>query len=63
MIPEELFREFHKVSSRNKSLLDGQHVETLAYLVGYQSNDDFIGTDLVFPTQSATSSHVDDRGK
>ena len=62
IIPEELLREFRKVSSNNRSQ-DGRHVETLAYLIGYQSDGNLIGTDLVFPKQSATSSHVDDRGK
>ena len=55
-------REFRKVSSNNRSQ-DGRHVETLAYLIGYQSDGNLIGTDLVFPKQSGTSSHVDDIGK
>ena len=63
IIPEELLREFRKVSSNNRSPQDGRHVETLAYLIGYQSDGNLIGTDLVFPKQSATSSHVDDKGK
>ena len=62
IIPEELLREFRKVSSNNRSQ-DGRHVETLAYLIGYQSDGNLIGTDLVFPKQSGTSSHVDDIGK
>jgi hypothetical protein len=63
IIPEQLLREFHKVSSNNRSPQDGRHVETLAYLIGYQSDGNLIGTDLVFPKQSATSSHVEDGGK
>ena len=63
IIPEQLLREFRKVSSNNRSPQDGRHVETLAYLIGYQSDGNLIGTDLVFPKQSATSSHVDDIGK
>ena len=63
IIPEQLFREFLKISSNNRSPHDGRHVETLAYLIGYQSDGNLIGTDLVFPKQSATSSHVEDRGK
>ena len=63
IIPEQLKREFRKVSSNNRSPQDGRHVETLAYLIGYQSDGNLIGTDLVFPKQSATSSHVDDKGK
>ena len=63
IIPGQLLREFRKVSSNNRSPQDGRHVETLAYLIGYQSDGNLIGTDLVFPRQSATSSHVDDIGK
>ena len=63
IIPEQLFREFRKVSSKNRSPCNGRHVETLAYLIGYQSEGNLIGTDLVFPKQSGTSSHVDDIGK
>ena len=58
-IPEQLLREFRRVSSNNRSPQDGRHIETLAYLIGYQSDGNLIGTDLVFPKQSATSSHVD----
>ena len=63
IIPEELLREFLKVSSNNRSPQDGRHVETLAYLIGYQSDGNLIGTDLVFPKQSGTSSRVDDLGE
>ena len=63
IIPEQLIREFRKVSSKNRSPYNGRHVETLAYLIGYQSEGNLIGTDLVFPKQSASSSHVEDRGK
>ena len=60
IIPEQLLREFRKVSSNSRSPQDGRHVETLAYLVGYQSDGNLIGTDLVCPKQSASSSRVDD---
>ena len=63
IIPEHLLREFRRVSSNNRSSQDGRHVETLAYLIGYSDDGNLVGTDLVFPMQSATSSHVDDRGK
>ena len=63
IIPNQLLREFRKVSSNSRSSQDGRHVETLAYLIGYQSDGNLIGTDLIFPKQSATSSHVDDKGK
>ena len=63
IIPGQLLREFRKVSSNNRSPQDGRHVETLAYLIGYQSDGNLIGTDLIFPKQSGTSSHVDDIGR
>ena len=62
IIPEHLLREFRKVSSNNRSIEDGRHIETLAYLIGYHSDGNLVGTDLFFPTQTATSSHVDDTG-
>ena len=61
-IPEDLLREFRKVSSDNCSNT-GRHVETLAFLIGYKLDDDnLVGTDLIFPEQEATSSRVDDKG-
>ena len=49
------------VASNNYSA-DGKHVETLAYLFGYVSDGNFIGTKLVFPEQEGTCSKVDDKG-
>ena len=63
IIPEDVIRKFRQVSTNNVSPEDGRHLETLGYLVGYKSDGDLIATDLIFPQQSATSSHVDDRGK
>ena len=62
LIPLEVIEQFGSVSAKNKSN-DGKHIETLAYLVGHKSNDDFIGTHLVFPEQEGTSDSVEDKGK
>ena len=62
LIPLEVIQHFGSVSGNNKSD-SGQHIETLAYLIGYKSNDDFIGTHLVFPEQEGRSDSVDDKGK
>ena len=60
IIPEDALREFHRVSSRNRS--NGHHIETLGFLLGYKSDDNLIATNLIFPEQEATSSRVDDKG-
>ena len=62
LIPLEVIKQFGSVSAKNKSDT-GRHIETLAYLIGYKSNDDFIGTHLVFPEQEGKSDSVDDKGK
>ena len=61
-IPEDLLRKFLSVASNNFSA-DRRHVETLAYLIGYESEGNHIGTHLVFPQQEGTCSRVDDKGK
>ena len=61
-IPKEVLRKFHHVSARNR-LENGKHIETLAFLFGYKSESNFIGTHLIFPEQEGTCSRVDDKGK
>ena len=61
-IPKEVLRNFHHVSARNR-LENGKHIETLAFLFGYKSESNFIGTHLIFPEQEGTCSRVDDKGK
>ena len=61
-IPVDLLREFQAVSSKNLSN-NGRHIETLAYLFGYESEGNLIGTHLIFPEQVGTCSRVDDKGK
>ena len=61
IIPEELIREFRRVSANNRSD-DGGHIETLGFLIGYKQCDNLVGTNLIFPEQEATHSRVDDKG-
>ena len=60
-IPGDLLRKFQSVSAKNCSG-DGKHIETLAYLFGFESDGNQIGTHLVFPEQDGTCSRVDDKG-
>ena len=61
-IPEETISQFfhHAVQNLDKN---GKIIETLAYLVGYEEHSILVGSELIFPDQSATSSYVDDNGK
>ena len=61
-IPKEVLKTFHHVSANNR-LENGKHIETLAFLFGYKSESNFIGTHLIFPEQEGTCSRVDDKGK
>ena len=62
IIGSDLIPRFINVSSKNRDK-DGRHVETLAFLVGYFENDNYIGTDLIFPSQFGQPHKVDDLGK
>ena len=50
------------IASKNRSQ-DG-HVETLAFLLGYFDNqvENFIATDLIFPSQHGQVHKVEDKG-
>ena len=62
IIGEDLLTQFMKVAVKNTSIQDGQHLETLAFLLGYSENDNLIATDLIFPKQHGQASKVDDEG-
>ena len=62
LIPFQVIKQFELVASENYSS-DGEHVETLAYLVGYRSNENLIGSHLIFPEQEGSSNSVDDLGR
>ena len=59
-LPQDLITQFAEVAASN--IKGRNHVETLAYLVGYEDNDTLYGTHLVFPKQKGTASKVDDEG-
>ena len=63
IISDDLISQFVKVAGNNTSIQDGQHLETLAFLLGYSENDNLIATDLIFPKQEGQASNVDDQGK
>ena len=62
IIGDDLLTQFTKVAVKNTSIQDGQHLETLAFLLGYSANDNLIATDLVFPKQYGQAHKVDDEG-
>ena len=42
----------------------GNHIETMAFLIGHKDGDDaIIATEIIFPLQFGTSDHVEDLGK
>ena len=61
LIPSDLLRKFELISSGNCSA-NGRHIETLAYLFGYENDGNLFGTHLIFPEQEGTCSKVDDKG-
>ena len=62
LFPRKFFELFLQLSSATVDQ-DGNHVELLAFLLGTQSDTCEIITDIVLPTQSASSCHVEDNGK
>ena len=62
IIGDDLLSQFTKVAVKNTSIQDGQHVETLAFLLGYLDNDNLIATDIIFPKQHGQAHKVDDEG-
>ena len=62
-VPYEIIPKFLEVASSNKLPEDDQHIETLAYLLGHEDNGTIKATELVFPNQQGSSTHVEDKGK
>lgn len=62
-IPNSLVAKFSEVAASNFCEKSGRHIETIAYLVGYEQGDTLVGTHLVFPSQTGNASKVDDEGK
>ena len=61
IISSDLISEFVKVSGSNRAQ-NGHHVETLAFLIGYFQDDNYIATNLVFPKQFGQAHRVEDQG-
>ena len=61
ILPQKVITAFlyHAVNNFN----DGRHIETLAFLVGKKVGDEVIATDIMFPQQEGTPSHVQESGK
>jgi len=62
IISSSLISEFVKISGKNVDG-NGQHIETLAFLLGSYENDNYIATTLVFPEQNGESHKVEDQGR
>ena len=62
-IPEFFLDKFLEVATNNLSPDDNGHIETLAYLIGYEENEEVIPTELIFPKQSGSPTLVVDEGK
>ena len=63
IVQENFIEEFMKVAKHNLSVDDNLHVETIAYLLGYESEGNLIATELIFPKQEGSSVMVVDQGK
>ena len=63
IIQENFIEDFMKVAKHNLSVGDNLHVETLAYLLGYESEGNLIATELIFPMQEGSAVLVVDQGK
>ena len=62
-IPTKFINSFLDVAGKNKSQLDGRHVETLGFLIGTKEGNLITATDLIFPKQKGNSALVTDEGK
>ena len=63
IVQENFIEEFMKVAKHNLSVDDNLHIETLAYLLGYESEGNLIATELIFPKQEGSAVMVLDQGK
>ena len=61
IISSDLVAKFVKVSGSNRDQ-KGRHVETLASLIGYFKEDNYIATNLIFPSQHGQANKVEDQG-
>ena len=62
-VQQNFIEEFLKVAKNNLSVGDHQHIETMAYLLGYESEGNLIANELIFPKQEGSPVMVVDQGK
>ena len=63
IVQQNFIEEFLKVAKNNLSVGDNLHVETMAYLLGHESEGNLIATELIFPKQEGSAVMVLDQGK
>ena len=54
-------KQFYDIAKNNWN--NGQQLETMGYLIGFESNDTLIATEIIIPTQTGSSDMVVDNGK
>ena len=62
-LPENVIRTFLSHAVNNLSGSGARHIETLAFVVGKKIENEVTATDIMFPQQEGTPSHVSDSGK
>ena len=50
-IPEKVFNDFEYIGGRNYSTKDHKHIQTFAYLIGEEKENDVVVTELIYPDQ------------
>ena len=60
-IPTKVLESFSDICIHNVDS-NGSQVETLAILIGYKDKEDLVATEIVFPQQIGSSTHVEDKG-
>ena len=66
IIPQSLIDNFVSVAMKNTTLnKEGKlmHLETLAYISGYEKEGKIYGNEVIFPQQTCHGDRVDDDGK
>ena len=58
---EDMEKQFYDIAKNNWN--NGQQLETMGYLIGFESNDTLIATEIIIPTQTGSSDMVIDNGK
>ena len=61
-IPEKVFKDFEHIAGWNYSTKKHQHIETLAYLIGEDSSNEIVVTELIYPDQNGEHDNVTTKG-